>query len=100
LAAPRRCDGQAFLTECDQLVPAHALVPAGQRGALEGELVTEELLTAEQLSIRVLKPALAQDLVGEVVNVLEDSQAGHQPRRQRAASGIVRGDQPRPIARC
>jgi hypothetical protein len=48
------------------------LAPARQRGALERQFVLEELLTAEELIIRVLDPALAQDLVGEVVGVLED----------------------------
>src|SRR5215204_5957976 len=78
-------------------VLAHALAPAGQRRAIKRQFVLEELLTAEQLIIRVLKPALAQDLVGEVMHVLEDGQAGHQPRRQRRASRTVRVDRPTPL---
>jgi hypothetical protein len=92
-----RRDGQALLNERDQLVLAHALAPAGQRRAIKRQFVLEELLTAEQLIIRVLKPALAQDLVGEVMHVLEDGQAGHQPRRQRRASRTVRVDRPTPL---
>jgi hypothetical protein len=52
-------DGQALLDQRNQLVLAQALAPAGQRRTVEGELVAEELLTAEQLVIRVLDPALA-----------------------------------------
>jgi hypothetical protein len=89
-----RGDGQALLNERDQLVLAHALTPAGQRRTVERERVAEELLAAEQLIIRVLDPALAQDLVGEVAHVLEDGQAGHQPRRQRRASRFIRVDRP------
>ena len=39
--------------------------------------VLEELLAAEELVIGVLHPALAQDLVGEVVSVLEDRKPRH-----------------------
>jgi len=35
----------------------------------------KELLAAEVLIIRVLDPALAQGLIGEIVTVLEDRQA-------------------------
>ncbi len=52
----------------------------------------EELLPAEELVIGVLDPALAQDLVGEVVGVLEDREPRHQPRRQRRTAGPVRVD--------
>ena len=37
--------------------------PAGQRRAVEGRFVPEELLAAEQLKVWVLDPALAQSLV-------------------------------------
>ena len=56
----------------------------------------EELLAAEQLIIRVLDPARAKILVGEIVHVLEDRQARHQPRRQRRVSGLVRIDRAEP----
>jgi hypothetical protein len=46
------------------------LAPAGERGAVEEQFVLEELLAAEELEIRVLEPALAQNLVGEVVQML------------------------------
>ena len=37
----------------------------------------EELLAAEELIVGVLDPALAQNLIGEVVTVLEDRQSRH-----------------------
>ena len=50
LAAPVRvADGQALLDQRDELLLAHALAPARQRRAVERQLVTEELLAAEQL---------------------------------------------------
>lgn len=39
----------------------------------------EQHFAAEILKIRVLHPAVAQRLIGEVVHVLEDQQSGHQP---------------------
>lgn len=54
----------------------------------------EELLAAEQLVVRVPDEALAQHLVREVVHVLQDRQARHQPRRQRRAPEIVGVDRP------
>jgi hypothetical protein len=60
-----------------------------QRRAVEGQLVLEELLAAEQLKIGVLDPAFAQGLVGEIVHVLQDREAGHQPRRQGRTPGNV-----------
>jgi hypothetical protein len=52
-------NSQALLDQRDELVLAHALAPARQRRTVEGELVAEELLAAEQLVVRVLDPALA-----------------------------------------
>ncbi len=49
----------------------------------------EELLTAEELEVRVLDPTLAQDLIGEVVQVLEDRQACHEAGRQRRSARII-----------
>jgi hypothetical protein len=83
---------QALLNQRDELLFAHPLPPARQRRAVERRLVLEELLAAEQLEIRVLDPPLAQRLVGQVVHVLEDRQARHQPRRQRRMAGLVRID--------
>ena len=76
-------DGQALLNERHELLLAEPLAPARQRGAVEGQLVAEALLAAEELVIRVLDPARAQHLVGQVVHVLQDEEPGHQPRRQR-----------------
>jgi hypothetical protein len=52
-----------------------------QRGSIERQPVTEAQFAAEELVIRVLQPARAQDLVGQVVHVLQDEQPGHQSRR-------------------
>ena len=38
---------------------AHALAPAGRRAAVQDQLVLEELLTAEELTIGVVHPACA-----------------------------------------
>ena len=56
----------------------------------------EELLAAEELVIGVLDPAGAQILIGQIVHVL-DRQPGHQPRRQRRMSGLVRIDRAQPL---
>src|SRR5271168_1103599 len=39
---------------------------------VERQLVTEEFLAAEELEVRVLDPARAEFLVGQIVRVLED----------------------------
>ena len=72
---------QAFLQQRLELLLAHALAPARQRGAVEYQAVLEELLAAEVLAIRIFHPTLAQHLVGEVIGVLEDRQPRHQPCR-------------------
>ena len=82
-------DGQALLQERQQPLLAEALAPARQRRALERQLVLKELLATEQLEIRVLQPARTERLVGEIVQVLEDRQAGHQPGGQRRPAGII-----------
>src|SRR5579871_6999981 len=53
---------KTFLQQGLQPLLAHALAPAGQRGAIEHQPVLEELLAAEELIIGVLHPALAQHL--------------------------------------
>src|SRR5687768_7138496 len=73
------------------------MAPARHRGAVEGKLMLEELLAAEELHVGVLDPALAQDLIGEVVQVLEDGQACHEPGRQRRSAWIVIVDGPEPL---
>jgi len=56
--------------------------------------VLEELLTAEVLEVRVLDPALAQHLIGQIITVLEDRQPRHQSRRQRWPTWFVGIDRP------
>jgi hypothetical protein len=73
---------QTLLEQSRHLLFAQPLAPAGQRRALEGLLVLEALLAAEELVIGVLQPARAQGLVREVVHMLEDQKARHQPARQ------------------
>jgi hypothetical protein len=87
-------DRKALLQQGLQLLLAHALTPARQRGAVEHQAVLEELLAAEELVIGVLHPALAQHLVGEIVGVLENGQARHQAGRQRRPARLVLVDRP------
>ena len=98
LAAPVRvATARLSWISADELLLAHPLAPARQRRAVEGQLVPEELLAAEELIIGVLDPARAQILVGEIVHVLEDRQPRHQPRRQRRVSGLVGIDRAEPL---
>jgi len=78
---------QALLDQRHQLLLTQALTPARYRGAVERQLVAEAQLAAEVLVIRILDPARAQHLVGQVVHVLQDEEAGHQPRRQAGLAG-------------
>src|SRR5271163_1882440 len=80
---------QALLQKRLQLLLSHPLAPARQRGAIKNQSVLEKLLAAEVLEVRVLYPALAQRLVGQIVAVLEDRKSRHQPRRQRRTAGFV-----------
>ena len=50
-------DRQALLKQGIHPLLAHALAPAGQRAAVQDQLVLEELLPAEELIIGVLHPA-------------------------------------------
>ena len=88
LAAPVRVatDRLSWISAARRLFP-HPLAPAGQRRAVEGQLVLEELLSAEQLVIGILDPARAQILVGEIMHVLENREPRHQPRWQRPGFG-------------
>src|ERR1700722_10522433 len=63
---------KAFLQQRDELLLAQPLAPAGQRRAIERQLVPEYYFAAEILEIRVLDPPVAQRLVGQIVHVLED----------------------------
>ncbi len=54
----------------------------------------EDLLAAEQLKIRVLDPAVAERLVGQVVHGLQDRETGHQPGRQRRVTGRIGAGRP------
>ena len=60
---------QALLDQRQELLFAQPLAPAGQRGAFERQLMLETLLAAEVLIVRVLQPARAQDLVGQIVHM-------------------------------
>ena len=73
---------QALLDQGHQLLLAQPLAPMRQRRALERQSVAEAQFAAEELVIRVLQPARAQNLVRQVVHVLQDEQTRHQPRRQ------------------
>ena len=95
--ARARGDVQAFLDQRDELLLAHPLAPARQRRTVEHQRVPKELLAAEQLIIGVLDPALAQNLVGKVVHVLEDRKARHQTRRQGRMPRFVRVGRPEPL---
>jgi len=104
LGRPRsRRHVQALLNQRRDLLFAHALAPAGDRRAVERQIMAKELFTAEQLIIGVLDPAFAQRLVRQVVGVLEDRQPRHQARGQRRltrpiAIGLAEGlFQKRPI---
>jgi hypothetical protein len=58
--ARSRRDRQALLDQRDKPLLPHPLAPARQRRAVEGQLVPEELLAADQLVIGILDPAGAQ----------------------------------------
>ena len=75
-------DREALLKQCDDLLFAHALTPAGERGAIKRQDVAEELFPAQILKIRVLNPPCAQLLIRQVEGMLEDGKARHQPGRQ------------------
>jgi hypothetical protein len=60
---------QALLQHRPKLLFPHPLAPTRQRRAVEHQCILEKLLAAEVLEVRVLHPALAQNLVGEVVGV-------------------------------
>jgi hypothetical protein len=88
--ARSRRDRKALLQERARLLLAHALTPARQRRALERKLVAKELLAAEELIVRIIQPALAQDFIGEIVRVLQDRQARHAPCGKRRLTRPVR----------
>ena len=60
-----------------QLV-AKPLAPVAQVRALVREGVLEKLFAGEELEIRVVDPALANPLIGQPVNVLEQQQPDHE----------------------
>jgi hypothetical protein len=94
--ARARRRAQALLDQRDKLLLAHALTPARQRRPVERKRVAEELLAAEQLIVRVLEKARAKLFIGQIVRVLEDRQARHEPRRQRRLARLVRIDRAEP----
>jgi hypothetical protein len=80
-------DRETLLDQRHELLLAQPLAPAGQRRAVERQLVAEAQLAAKELVIRVLDPARAQRLVRQVVRVLQDEEPGDQPCRQ---AGLAR----------
>jgi hypothetical protein len=82
-------DAQAFLNQRGKLLLAHALAPAGDRRAVERQIMAEELLAAEQLIIGVLDPNLAQPLIRQIERVLENGEPRHQPGWQGRMAGAV-----------
>jgi hypothetical protein len=88
---------QALLDQRDGLLLARPLAPARQRRPVERQPVTEEFLAAEELEVRVLDPARAEVLVGQIVRALEDRKTRHQPCRQRRLAWLVRIDRPEPL---
>src|SRR6516164_140951 len=69
---------QAFCQQQLQLV-AQPLAPMAQVRAFVRKLVLEKLLSGEVLEIRVMHPALADTLVGQSVDVLEQQQPNYEP---------------------
>jgi hypothetical protein len=63
-------DPQAFGQQQLQLV-TQSFAPVAQIRAFVWELVLEELLPGEVLEIRVIDPALADALVGQIIVMLE-----------------------------
>jgi len=59
---------------------AEPLAPMAQVRALVRKRVLEELLAGEVLEVRVMDPALANPLVGQAINVLEQQQADRKAR--------------------
>jgi hypothetical protein len=55
---------------------------------------SQELLFAKELETAILEPAIAQRLVGEVVRVLQDGEARHEPGRRRCAPRNAGVDRP------
>ena len=81
---------------------AQALAPVAQPRALVRELVLEELLAGKELEVRVVDPALADLLIRQPVDMLQEQQADHEARRHRrtALLGKQRRDlvvNPRPV---
>src|ERR1700748_533342 len=69
---------QAFCQQQFQLI-AQPLAPMAQVRAFVRKLVLEKLLSGEVLEIRIMHPALADTLVGQSVDVLEQLQPNHEP---------------------
>jgi hypothetical protein len=63
---------KALLQRRGELLFTQPLTPAGQRRAIKRKRVPEHHFPAEVLVIRVLYPAIAQLLIGEVVHALEN----------------------------
>jgi hypothetical protein len=76
--APARCAIKRLSCESAAiLLLTQPLAPARQRRTIERHPMLEHHFRTDVLEIRVLQPPFAQRLIGEVVRVLEDEQAGH-----------------------
>jgi len=69
-----------------ELLLAHALAPARQRGTIEGQPVLKEFRAAEYWKYGS-PPTIEQHSSDEIVHVLQDHQPSHQPGRQRRMAG-------------
>jgi hypothetical protein len=74
--------GEALLQQRGQMLLAEPLAPACQGRTVEGQIMAEADLAAEELHVGAVEKASAQHLIGKAVHVLEDHQAGDQPHRQ------------------
>jgi len=80
---------QRFGEQQLKLVGADPVPPARHRRPVQGQLVAEVLLAAEELVIRILDPAGADRLVRQALHVLQQVQAYHQPGRQPGSPLLV-----------
>ena len=71
-------DPQAFGQQQLQLI-TQPFAPVAQIRAFVRKLVLKERFPGEMLEIRVMDPALADTLVGQPVDMLEQQQPDHEP---------------------
>lgn len=83
------CNRHALLQQDTNPLLAHALSTARQRRPVEGKLMQEERLAAEELGVWILHLAGKELLVGEIERMLEDRRPCHQPGRERRHAGAI-----------